>query len=342
MKETFTASLSLLLIAAMLLAFPICVNAQEADFSASCSVCTEEDERIIWEYLYQLTGNPIAAAGIMGNLYYESHLLSQAVETIGKAPEEYVDIDYIADLENGTCPEFAEDGRGFGLAQWTYAPRKLRLQEIAETSERSVGDLGVQLYLLSEELEKFNMMYRLQTAGSIRFASDYFLVNFENPSDQSESVKQERAEKGQYFYDKHTKPQPKEAVDDGLTAAQREVALIASNSEAYGIPADAGYCQAWATAVYRKAGFSVNPSPSAAAGAEEYLVSTDLDEIPVGAAVYGRARTKYGHVGIYIGDGRVSHNIGSAVTEPLEDWIKHYDGFGWGWVGGIDLTKDDN
>lgn len=63
--------------------------------------------------------------------------------------------------------------------------------------------------------------------------------------------------------------------------------------------------------------------------------------IPPGAAVYGYFGTKYSHVGIYVGNGLVYHNIGGVAVDTLSDWIQKYRGFCWGWEAGSDLTQYD-
>lgn len=55
----------------------------------------------------------------------------------------------------------------------------------------------------------------------------------------------------------------------------------------------------------------------------------------------GYAGQQYGHVGIYVGNGLVYHNIGGVAIDTLSDWISYYDGFAWGWEGGADLTTFD-
>ena len=64
---TFLAFLILLIY----LSFPI--------FAAEDNT-SNSTEQEIWDYLVDLTGNPKAAAGIMGNLYYESALNPVAVQ----------------------------------------------------------------------------------------------------------------------------------------------------------------------------------------------------------------------------------------------------------------------
>ena len=128
---------------------------------------------------------------------------------------------------------------------------------------------------------------------------------------------------------------------------QKKVAEIAMNSTQYGIQTNKGYCQGWVADVYAKAGVNGGhriPANTAVLAGRKWGVSKDWNTIQLGATVYGYAY-KYanqydsaGHVGIYIGDGLVAHNIGYLKIDDLQDWIKKYDGMCWGWNGGIDLT----
>jgi len=121
---------------------------------------------------------------------------------------------------------------------------------------------------------------------------------------------------------------------------QQKVVKVASDSRSYGISAEGGYCQAWVSRVYYKAG--ANPSQKSACCAvhagSQWGVSTNWNDIQLGATVYGYSNVTYGHAGIYIGDGMVAHNVGGVAFDSLTDWIKKYKGVCWGWNGGTDLT----
>ncbi len=300
---------------------------------------SEEQEQFIWDFLLEFTGNPAGAAGIMSNLYYESRLDPTATETGTDLPKELAGYAYTLAVDEGQYENFTEDRIGFGLAQWTDPGRKSALLRKARESGVSIGDLTLQLEFIAEELERFNMTYRLSTTDSIRFASDYVLINYEHPNIQDETVKEQRANKGISYFEKYTAPR-KTPSESHSTDAQKLVSYIASHSGEYNIPSENGYCQAWVTAVYRKAGFSPYPSPSAADAAAHYGYSENFKNIPVGAAVYGHSKTRFGHVGIYIGNNQVCHNIGVVRIDSLENWLKDYDGFCWGWPGGVDLRTE--
>lgn len=121
-----------------------------------------------------------------------------------------------------------------------------------------------------------------------------------------------------------------ETVND----TQRKIVAVATNSESYGISAKSGYCQAWVADVYQAVTGSRGSAHCALCAAEKWAVSQDFSKIQVGATVYGYSSSQFGHVGIYIGNGMVAHNIGEVKIERLDEWIKKYKGFAWGWENG--------
>ena len=117
----------------------------------------------------------------------------------------------------------------------------------------------------------------------------------------------------------------------------------------------AGLCQAWVRQVYANAGLPNVYYTGAYQAFQQTCVSTDVNNIPIGAAVYGTgsANNPYGHVGIYVGDingdgkGEVMDNVSSGIrTQSLEDWIAWQveagntqcggtpGWLGWGWQSG--------
>ncbi len=119
--------------------------------------------------------------------------------------------------------------------------------------------------------------------------------------------------------------------DETVNDMQRKIVAVATNSSSYGISAKSGYCQAWVADVYQAVTGSRGSAHCALCAADMWAVSNDWSKIQVGATVYGYSSSQYGHVGIYIGNGMVAHNIGYIKIEPIEDWIKQYKGFAWGW-----------
>lgn len=126
-------------------------------------------------------------------------------------------------------------------------------------------------------------------------------------------------------------------LNETVNDTQKKIVAVATNSAKYGISARSGYCQAWVADVYQAVTGSRGSAHCALCAADMWAVSSDWSKIPVGATVYGYASNPYGHVGIYIGNGMVAHNIGYIKIEPIEDWIKTYKGFAWGWENSIVL-----
>ena len=104
----------------------------------------------------------------------------------------------------------------------------------------------------------------------------------------------------------------------------------------------ANLCATWTTRVYARAGHSVGGNGNTQLGNQGYganysqkRATTDLSQIKVGmliSAQYGSntpAGNAYGHVGIYIGDGKVMDSIYSGLrTISLSDWVSQ-NGRGW-------------
>lgn len=126
-----------------------------------------------------------------------------------------------------------------------------------------------------------------------------------------------------------------ETVND----TQKKIVAVATNSAKYGISARSCYCQAWVADVYQAVTGSRGSAHCALCAADMWAVSNDFSQIPVGATVYGYSSSKYGHVGIYIGNGMVAHNIGEIKIQSLESWIETYKGFSWGWENNKTLIQ---
>ena len=129
--------------------------------------------------------------------------------------------------------------------------------------------------------------------------------------------------------------------NESANDAQKKLLSVAVNSEKYGISARSGYCQAWVADVYQAVTGSRGSAHCALCAAELWTVSQDFSKIQVGATVYGYSNNPYGHVGIYIGNGNVIHNLSGLVKiQSLESWINDFKGFAWGWGNGNNLTSD--
>lgn len=142
-----------------------------------------------------------------------------------------------------------------------------------------------------------------------------------------------------------------DVLDSSANASdmQKKIVEIASSQDTLGNKG--GYCQAWVADVYAKAGQSRSSKACASEAANAWVVSKDKNNIPLGACVYGHSYIRAngsqamcggheaGHVGIYIGDGKVASNVGGIKIESLDSWTGTYGWKGWGWNGGTDYSK---
>ena len=164
-----------------------------------------DNERKIWDFLLKKIGNEYGVAGMMGNLYGESHLHPDNLQDSFENRLHMTDKEYCAAVDNGTYSKdkFVHDGAGIGIAQWTFWQRKENLYNYKEN--RSIADLDMQLDFIWWELSTgyTTTLKALQTATSIYNASTAVLTQYEKPSNQSEAVRLPRAKYGQGYYDKY-------------------------------------------------------------------------------------------------------------------------------------------
>ena len=196
--------------------------------------------RKTWDQLVSAGMTPAGAAGLMGNLYAESGVITTRMEdlcierlkAVGKI---YTGATYTAFIDDGTISreEFLHPlpGRqyGYGLAQWTSPSRKAGLYDLAKKRHASIGDLAVQLEYLVQELQS---AYRglwafLTVTTDIAAAADRVLTEFEQPADTSGGVKKTRQGYAQEFYNAYSK-----GGEAGMTPAQK-VINIALAEEGY-------------------------------------------------------------------------------------------------------------
>ena len=160
------------------------------------------NEKAIWDFLLQKTGNAYGTAAIMGNLMAESSLNPRCVTGI-KDPE------YVCKADNEEI-DFAHDGHAFGLVQWCYYTRKGGLQGYAKQRGVSVADLTMQLeYLVKEMSQDYKSVWKAVTeAKDIRTASDVVMLKYEKPATTTETAKKKRADYGKLFYIEYGIPDP--------------------------------------------------------------------------------------------------------------------------------------
>lgn len=186
---------------------PLIANSVTSRLADGGSEDLTETDAIIWHYMFGKIGNAYGVAGLMGNLYAESNLKPNNLQNSYETSLGYTDTTYTDAVDSGAYSEssFVNDRAGYGLAQWTYPSRKQGLYDMYKAGDYpSIGDIHLALDYLWQELGTLfpGVLSVLQTATSVREASDKVLHDFESPADQSESVEAKREEFGIYYYNK--------------------------------------------------------------------------------------------------------------------------------------------
>ena len=136
------------------------------------------------------------ALGMLGNWECESGCEPyrvqgdyQASRAISKA--------YVNAIQNGTQDRerFANDQKGFGLAQWTYYSRKDMLWEVWKHSGKRIDDVGLQVDFAMRELqgEYSGLLSFLKTTNDIQAACDRICREYERPAVNNVQARYEAA-----------------------------------------------------------------------------------------------------------------------------------------------------
>ena len=163
---------------------------------------TRQNSEIVWDYWYYKTGNAKGVAGLMGNINAESGFKANNLQGSYERKLGMTDASYTKGVDNGTYKNFVKDSAGYGLVQWTYWSLKRDLLDYAQKTNQSIGDIYMQLDFLYWEFENkyTGCMNVICNAKTVRQSSNYILLNFERPADQSENAQDRRANSGQNFY----------------------------------------------------------------------------------------------------------------------------------------------
>lgn len=274
-------------------------------------------------------------AAIMGNMYAESGVNPSAVES---------------------------GGTGIGICQWSYG-RANNLRRYAAQQGKSWDDLSVQLDFFWDHDEwstEWSSTYTIRVhsvegdpavgehvSGSksgflastdLAEATKSFCYGWERPGIPRINV---RLEAAQRYYTALTTGGTGGGQD--YASAEQWQKNIVDCCHRVGWPG-ASLCATWTSRVYAAAGYSIHGNGNTqlgnqGGGAANYdpsRATTDLSTIKVGmliSAQYGSnsaAGNRYGHVGIYIGDGMVMDSVSTGIrTISLSDWVSQNNR---GWV----------
>lgn len=172
-------------------------------------------------------------------------------------------------------------------------------------------------------------------SSDLAFATYAFLACYERPADwaakDSYPVRYAEAQK---FYSQLTSSGGAEL--NASTETQKRIVSAARMTPFQG----AGWCAAWVSHAYENAGLGYIGG-NANDMYRSFAHNHDRSQLKVGMVVAVEHSSSgssdgwtYGHVGIYIGDGKVLHNSSSVETISLDDWISifgKYSPVGWGY-----------
>lgn len=197
------------------------------------------NEERIWNFLKAHGFTDAGAAAMMGNMQAESCCRSDNLQDTYNTRLGMTDAQYVAAVDSGSYGNFANDGAGFGLNQWTWGPWKKSLLEFARMQGKSIGDLEMQLEYLLAVLsgDCAAVLKKCRTGDSIRAISDVILTQFERPADQGESTRAYREGLGHSFYGKFAgtggaqeEPEPETSAPVQQTRSDREIFVATAAS----------------------------------------------------------------------------------------------------------------
>ena len=172
---------------------PYYSNSDIASSSCDGDVTLVGDDNIekAFNFFIQKGLKPYQSAGIVGNLKAESGVTPGLHQIIAGEPRR-IDDDPIPD-------------RGYGIAQWTTPDRQDGLINYAKSKNKKPSDLDVELEYVWKELttDYGSTLKKIKNSSTLREASDYTLIEYESPKDQSASVQSARAGLGQEILDKY-------------------------------------------------------------------------------------------------------------------------------------------
>ena len=176
-------------------------NMAYSDFSPNAYTQT------IWDYLYGVIGNEYGVAGMMGNLYHESHCYPNMLYG-DSAPPTSLSINYTTRVDNHEMSRASFiSSRAYGLAQWLSSGRKANLYDGVWTggsqpsSGNSIGSLTRGLKMIEWELTEGgygSTLSACQSATNTDYATERVFTLYEGAGDDTLGQRQHYA---QQIYD---------------------------------------------------------------------------------------------------------------------------------------------
>lgn len=149
--------------------------------------------RTIWNYLMGVINNEKGVAGMMGNLYQESHCYPNMLYG-DSAPPTNNSIDYTTRVDSHEMSRATFiSSRAYGLAQWLSRDRKANLYDAPWTTNgqpsagNSIGSLSRGLAMINYELNNgyTSTLHALQNANDVDVATERVFTLYEGAGDST-------------------------------------------------------------------------------------------------------------------------------------------------------------
>lgn len=132
-----------------------------------------------------------AACALLANIQAESafnpmNLEDSKEHRLGMSDQQYTDA-----VDSGRYQNFASDACGYGLAQWTYGPRKRSLLQYAIERNDSIGSFDMQKEFLFYEMQtSFSAVWKdLKQSHDLEYLVHELLYKWENPQEKENNMK---------------------------------------------------------------------------------------------------------------------------------------------------------
>ena len=176
----------------------------------SSALVGSENGSKIYNYLTSKGLSAAGASGVLGNMQKESGLDPTNLQNSYEKSLGYTDQSYTQAVDSGTYANFGDDAAGYGLVQFTHNSLKRPLLQMSKESKKSIGDLGLQLDFLTNNLQSSykGVWNSLMSASDPGEAAKMFMLKYERPADQSASAQNERAGYAKQFYNTYANATP--------------------------------------------------------------------------------------------------------------------------------------
>ena len=157
-------------------------------------------EQDFWNYFENKGFSRQGIAGMMGNVYKESHFKTNNLQDDYNKSLHMSDEEYTNTVDNGTYQNFPGDSAGYGLVQWTYGPFKRDLLNLCRSRNKSISDKNCQFDQLYSHLQSEGLLNTIKNATNVAIATEFFMKKFEKPRDQSQQAVNERVQYAEKYF----------------------------------------------------------------------------------------------------------------------------------------------